>query len=169
MNQMLDGSPSTCRRSSVPIRNCCLFQLTAPPIRYKHFHNPFGGTAMTRMLRLMFLALLITPLFFVHSTVAQQTAKDQSSSVTFTKDVLPILQKNCQSCHRPGQVAPMSLISYNDARPWAKAIKTAVTLKQMPPWFADAGHFTNARSLTQHEIATLVKWADTGALEGDTK
>jgi len=124
---------------------------------------------MTRMLRLTFLTLLITLFFFVHSTVAQQTAKDQSSSVTFTKDVLPILQKNCQSCHRPGQVAPMSLISYNDARPWAKAIKTAVTLKQMPPWFADAGHFTNDRSLKQHEIATLVKWADTGALEGDTK
>jgi hypothetical protein len=60
-----------------------------------------------------------------------------SSSVTFSKDVLPILQKNCQSCHRPGQVAPMSLISYKDTRPWAKAIKAAVILKKMPLWFAD--------------------------------
>ena len=60
-------------------------------------------------------------------------AVDLSSSVTFSKDVLPILQKNCQSCHRPGQVAPMSLITYNDARPWAKAIKATVVLKKMPP------------------------------------
>ena len=96
---------------------------------------------------------------------------DQSSAVTFTKDVLPILQKNCQSCHRPGQIAPMSLISYQDARPWARAIKSAVTLKKMPPWFADAsyGHFTNDRSLKQSEIDTLTKWADTGAVEGDPK
>ena len=62
---------------------------------------------------------------------------DQPSAVTFTKDVLPILQKNCQSCHRPGQVAPMSLINYQETRPWAKAIKSAVTLRKMPPWFVD--------------------------------
>src|SRR6478672_696514 len=96
-------------------------------------------------------------------------APDQSSQVTFTKDVLPILQKNCQSCHRPGQIAPMSLLTYKDARPWAKAIKTAVSLKKMPPWFADPkyGHFTNDRSLKQSEIDTLVKWADTGVAEGN--
>src|SRR5262245_42162985 len=122
---------------------------------------------MTRMLRLMFLGLLMAPFVFVHSTVAQHTAADQSSAVTYTKAVLPSLQKTCQSCHRPGQVAPMSLISYNDARPWAKAIKTAVMQKQMPPWFADAGHFSNDRSLKQDEIGKLAKWADTGALEGD--
>ena len=58
-------------------------------------------------------------------------AADQSSPVTFTKDVLPVLQKNCQSCHRPGQVAPMSLLSYQEARPWAKAIKAAVTAGKM--------------------------------------
>jgi hypothetical protein len=94
---------------------------------------------------------------------------DQPSAVTFTKDVLPILQKNCQSCHRPGQVAPMSLISYQETRPWARAIKSAVTLRKMPPWFADPnyGHFTNDRSLRQSEIDLLAKWADTGALEGD--
>src|SRR6516165_7608723 len=133
------------------------FRLTAPPIRYKQFCNPFGGTAMTRMLRLMFVGLLITPSFFVHSTVARQTATGQSSPVTFTKDVLPILQKNCQSCHRPGQVAPMSLVTYKDPRPWAKSIKAAVILKKMPPWFADPkyGHFTNDRSLKQSEIDTL--------------
>src|SRR6266853_4324531 len=98
-------------------------------------------------------------------------AADLSSSVTFSKDVLPILQKNCQTCHRPGQVAPMSLISYKDTRPWAKAIKAAVILKKMPPWFADPkyGHFINDRSLKQSEIDTLAKWADTGVLEGDAK
>jgi hypothetical protein len=98
-------------------------------------------------------------------------AADLSSSVTFSKDVLPILQKNCQGCHRPGQVAPMSLISYKDTRPWAKAIKAAVILKKMPPWFADPkyGHFMNDRSLKQSEIDTLAKWADTGVAEGDAK
>ena len=98
-------------------------------------------------------------------------AADLSSPVTFSKDVLPILQKNCQSCHRPGQAAPMSLLSYQEARPWAKAIKAAVTTRKMPPWFADPnyGHFVNDRSLKQSEIDTLVKWADTGAAPGDPK
>ena len=79
-----------------------------------------------------------------------------STSVTFTKDVLPILQANCQSCHRPGQVAPMSFLSYKEVRPWAKAIKTAVALRKMPPWFADPryGQFSNDRSLKQSEIDT---------------
>ena len=92
-------------------------------------------------------------------------------AVTFQKDVLPILQRNCQTCHRPGQVAPMSLLSYQEARPWAKAIKAAVTARKMPPWFADPsyGHFANDRSLKQSEIDTLVKWADTGSAPGDPK
>ncbi len=103
------------------------------------------------------------------AVAAIAAAAEPPSTVTFTKDVLPILQKNCQSCHRPGQVAPMSLLSYQEARPWARAIKNAVTLKKMPPWFADPdhGHFTNDRSLSQREIDTLTKWADTGAAEGD--
>ena len=56
---------------------------------------------------------------------------------TFEKDVLPILQKHCQECHRPGEIAPFSLLTYESARPWAKAIKTAVVTEKMPPWFAD--------------------------------
>src|SRR5438128_3988208 len=93
------------------------------------------------------------------------------SAVTFNKDVLPILQSNCQNCHRPGQVAPMSLLSYQDARPWAKAIKAAVQPRRMPPWNADPGygHFLNDRSLSQSQIDTLVAWADSGAPEGDAK
>ena len=90
---------------------------------------------------------------------------------TFNKDVLPILQKHCQGCHRPGEMAPMSLLSYTDARPWAKAMKAAVVTEKMPPWFADPkyGHFANDRSLSQAEIDTLVAWADNGAPEGDKK
>jgi len=95
-----------------------------------------------------------------------------NSPVTFNKDVLPILQKNCQECHRPGEVAPMSLLTYQDARPWAKSIKAAVKSEKMPPWFMDAkyeGHFTNSRKLSQAEIDTLAAWADSGAVEGDAK
>src|SRR5262245_29450236 len=91
--------------------------------------------------------------------------------VTFNKDVLPILQKNCQVCHRPGQIAPMALLTYKDARPWAKAIKNAVATRTMPPWFADPnyGHFPNERRLKQAEIDTIAKWADAGSPEGDAK
>jgi len=94
-----------------------------------------------------------------------------NSSVTFNKDVLPILQKNCQECHRPGEVAPMSLLTYTDARPWAKAIKSAVATQKMPPWFANPkyGHFSNERKLSEAEINTLVSWVDNGALEGNAK
>jgi hypothetical protein len=92
-----------------------------------------------------------------------------ASSPTFTKDVLPILQKNCQGCHRPGEVAPMSLLTYQDARPWAKAMKVAVASKKMPPWFAEAGHFANDRRLSPADIDTLVAWANNGAPEGDAK
>jgi hypothetical protein len=94
-----------------------------------------------------------------------------SSSVTFQKDVLPVLQKQCQSCHRPGETGPMSLLTYKEARPWAKAISEAVLTKKMPPWFADPhyGKFSNAKSLSQREIDTLVAWASSGAQEGDPK
>ena len=101
-------------------------------------------------------------------------AADVSSSpasFTFHKDVLPILQKNCQGCHRPGQIAPMSFLTYENVRPWAKAMKAAVVSRKMPPWFADPkyGHFANDRALKQSEIDTIVAWADGGAKEGDAK
>lgn len=91
--------------------------------------------------------------------------------VTFYKDVLPVLQKNCQGCHRSGEAAPMALLTYEQARPWARSIREAVLLKRMPPWFADPryGHFRNDRSLAQSEIDLLVAWADSGAKPGDLK
>src|SRR2546427_1491842 len=103
--------------------------------------------------------------------IAAAAAPNNSTTVTFTRDVLPILQQNCQGCHRPGEVAPMSLLSYTEARPWARAIKAAVVTRRMPPWFADPkyGHFSNERKLTAEQIATLASWADNGAPEGDAK
>jgi hypothetical protein len=92
-------------------------------------------------------------------------------SVSFNKDVLPILQKDCQVCHRPGEVAPMSFLTYESTRPWAKAIKQAVVSRKMPPWFADPSHgsFRNDPSLTPQEIAILAAWADSGAPEGNVQ
>lgn len=93
------------------------------------------------------------------------------SPVTFNRDVLPILQQKCQVCHRPGEIGPMSFLTYESTRPWAKAIKAAVSLRKMPPWFADPrfGHFSNERRLSDSEVQTLASWADTGAPEGDAK
>ena len=87
---------------------------------------------------------------------------------TFNHDVLPILQEHCQACHRPGEVAPMPFTTYTQTRPWAKAIREAVLLKKMPPWFAEPGYgpFSNDRSLAKREIDTLVQWSDSGAPEG---
>jgi hypothetical protein len=94
-----------------------------------------------------------------------------AGEVTFNRDVLPILQKNCQTCHRPGEAAPMSFLDYSSARPWAKAIKEAVLTRRMPPWTADPrhGHFANDRTLPQSDIKTVAEWADGGAPEGDAK
>ena len=111
---------------------------------------------------------------FIILTLAASLAAIAGSApghITYYKDVVPVLQKRCQECHRPGEVAPMSLMSYNEVRPWAKAIKTSVLTKKMPPWFADPhfGKFSNDRSLSQAEIDTLVGWIDGGVKEGDPK
>src|SRR5690348_4568555 len=92
-----------------------------------------------------------------------------STAPTFSKDVAPILQKHCQECHRPGEIAPMSLLTYSDVRPWAKAIRQAVITKKMPPWFADPryGHFSNDSSLAPQDIATLSAWVAAGTPEGN--
>lgn len=109
--------------------------------------------------------------FFLQPSGTAAQAPAAASTVTFNKDALPILQKNCQECHRPGEVAPMSFLTYQDVRPYARAIKNAVTIRQMPPWFAEDGyaHYTNDRRLSQADIDTLVAWADRGAVEGDAK
>ena len=94
-----------------------------------------------------------------------------AANVTFYRDVLPVLQERCQSCHRPGEVGPMAFGAYDQTRPWAKAIKQAVLLGKMPPWYADApqGRFHNDPRLSQQEIDKLVAWADSGAPAGNPK
>ena len=92
---------------------------------------------------------------------------------TFTKDIAPILQAKCQDCHRKDSMAPMSLISYEETRPWAKSIKQRVVARQMPPWHLDKGvgiqQFQNDMSLSDDQIQTIAKWVDAGAPQGDAK
>jgi hypothetical protein len=120
--------------------------------------------------------LLVAALFVILIGLAMATPLTTSAvsaavpaAPTFNKDVLPILQKNCQECHRPGAIAPMSFITFKDTRPYARAIAKAVVGRTMPPWFADpaVGHFENAKVLSDDEIATITAWAEKGAAEGN--
>ena len=101
---------------------------------------------------------------------AQAPEKTNQPAVTFTRDVAPILQRSCQSCHRPGQMAPMSLLTYQDVRPWARSIKQRVTERTMPPWGIDPHvgiqSFKNDPSLRDDEVEKIVKWVDAGAPMG---
>src|SRR5579871_4087192 len=96
-----------------------------------------------------------------------------SAPPTFTKDIAPIFQEKCQTCHRAGQMAPMSLVTYNEVRPWAKAIKQRVVTRQMPPWHVDPTvgiqQFANDISLNPAQISTIARWVDAGVPEGDAK
>jgi hypothetical protein len=93
------------------------------------------------------------------------------SAPTYSKDVAPILFKNCTSCHRPGEIAPMSLLSFRDTRPWVKAIGTQVSKGSMPPWHADPAHgeFLNDRRLSASEKDTILRWVAAGGPEGNAK
>jgi len=117
---------------------------------------------------------LLTGAFLAASVFVRGTTPvvaQGSTPVTFHKDVLPILQKNCQTCHRPGQIAPMSLLTYEQARPWARSMKAKVLAREMPPWFADPayGRFANDRRLAEKDIETIARWVDAGAPAGDAK
>src|SRR5260370_4890169 len=96
---------------------------------------------------------------------------DNAKQATFSKDVAPIFQKSCQSCHHAGTSAPMPLMTYAEARPWARSIKERVALREMPPWHLDKTvgirKYKNDRSLSDAEIATIVRWVDSGAAQGD--
>ncbi len=111
--------------------------------------------------------LAIGASFLLPSAASAQQARQ----VTFSKDVSPILQSKCQSCHEPGSIGPMSLVTYQDARPWARSIKQRVESRQMPPWHIDrsvgVNKFKNDMSLTDEQVATVVAWVDGGALEGN--
>ena len=108
---------------------------------------------------------------FAQIAGAQTSANANQDQVTFTKDVAPILERSCQNCHRPGSIGPMSLLTYQDARPWARAIKQQVAQRNMPPWYIDRTvgiqDFKNDISLSDDEIAKIVKWADQGSPMGN--
>src|SRR5256886_1722516 len=103
--------------------------------------------------------------------VSAQQGRTAEGRTTFAKDVAPILYRSCVRCHRPGEIAPMSLLTYNDARPWAQSIKQRVSKREMPPWFLDKTigiqKYKNDPSLRDDEITTIVKWVDGGAVQGN--
>ena len=113
---------------------------------------------------------ILASVLAVTAAMAAPPAK-VTSGVTYNKDVLPILQNRCQACHRPGEIGPMPFLTYKETRPWAKAIREAVSSRKMPPWFADPkyGHFANDRSMSKQEIDTISAWVDSGAPEGNPK
>ena len=115
--------------------------------------------------------MLLKTLAFTLVTALSGFAATGATPVTFHKDIEPVLQAKCQECHRAGEIAPMSFMSYDQVRPWAKAIKSSVLARKMPPWYADPhyGKFSNDMSLSQAQIDTLVSWVDAGAKEGDPK
>ncbi len=110
-------------------------------------------------------------LFLCPFALAAALSAGPAAAPTYTKDVAPIIQKDCQVCHRPGEAGPFSMLTYDQTRPWAAAIKEAVKLKKMPPWFADPayGKFSNSTALTPREIDTIVAWVNAGAPRGDAK
>src|SRR5215470_9679206 len=121
---------------------------------------------MRAMRRIAVTCLLLGALYPAAS--AQPPA---AGAVTFSRDVAPILQKACQNCHRPGAIAPMSLLTYEDTRPWARSIRQKVAAREMPPWYIDRHvgitKFKDDPSLTDEEIAIITKWADNGAPMGN--
>jgi hypothetical protein len=122
---------------------------------------------MSRVLQHRSVTLILRGALILIPWVASLSAAE----VTFTRDVAPILYKNCVSCHHANDIAPMSLLTYEEVKPWAAAIKQAVVTKKMPPWKADAhyGKWSNDASLTEAEIATIKTWVESGKAEGDPK
>jgi hypothetical protein len=118
--------------------------------------------------RVMLAGLAILALTPIGLTVAAQSPA-VSKDVTFSKDVAPILYENCVYCHRPGEIAPFSMMTYKDTRPWARSIRQAVTNRRMPPWLADPhfSQFSNDRLLSERDLQTIVSWIDGGAVEGN--
>ena len=131
-------------------------------MRFKRFET---RTLVVVVLGIAWLGITST----VTSGAPQQTASATAAAPTFSGEVAPIMYAKCVACHRPGEVAPMSLITYKDVRPWASSIREKVTSRVMPPWHADRqyGAFRNEQSLTQTEIDTIVKWVNAGAPEGN--
>lgn len=119
-------------------------------------------------------ALALSVVLLVSVAAARQQAPsagaDTAEAPTFTRDIAPLFFEHCTECHRPGQMAPMSLLTYDSTRPWARAILRAVTSREMPPWGADPaiGKFAHDPSLSANEVATIARWVNAGAPKGDS-
>ncbi|HSF23701.1 MAG TPA: thiol-disulfide isomerase, partial [Blastocatellia bacterium] len=113
-------------------------------------------------------ALAVTMMGLISAPIARTRP---AAVPTFSRDVAPILFNNCAGCHRPGDIAPMSLLTYENARPWAKAIREQVAAGEMPPWHATQPHgtFSNDRRLNDKQKDTLIRWVEGGAPKGDPK
>ena len=116
-------------------------------------------------------ALLLSVAVMLLLMTGPTASTTNENNPTFSKDVAPIFFKNCTGCHRPGEIAPMSLLTYKDARPWAKSIREKVANRDMPPWHADPkyGEWRNDRRISQEAINTILAWVNNGAQEGDPK
>jgi mono/diheme cytochrome c family protein len=125
---------------------------------------------MKKAILLSAVAVSLVALSFIVSPATNASAPGKKE-VTFTKDVASILYNNCAECHRPNDIAPMSLLSYKEVRPWARSIKEKVINREMPPWSPDPayGEFTNDHRLAQKDIDTIAAWVDQGAKEGNPK
>ncbi|MBS1812517.1 MAG: c-type cytochrome [Acidobacteria bacterium] len=124
-----------------------------------------------KILRLPMIVLACVVCAALLALQASQASGKSAKTVTFSKEVAPIFNKNCANCHRPGEAAPFSTLTYKDARPWAKSIRQQVMNRTMPPWHADphVGQWANDARLSQKDIDTIVAWVDGGALEGNPK
>ena len=123
-----------------------------------------------RILAIAIVSVFGVAVYALPAVIAAGTEPSEKT-ITFNKEVAPILFKNCAECHRPGEAAPFSVLSYKDVRPWAKSIKEKVVSRQMPPWHADphVGKWANDPRLTQAQVDTIAAWVDGGAKEGDPK
>jgi hypothetical protein len=123
-----------------------------------------------RKITLAVVSLVVLACFALGSSELSADSKGKKA-VTFTKDVAPIFFNSCAECHRPNDIAPMSLLSYKEARPWARSIKEKVATREMPPWSPDPryGEFVNDHRLSQEQIDTIISWVDQGAKEGNVK
>jgi hypothetical protein len=122
-------------------------------------------------MKIAVLGIVVSLLTLSAALTAQDSVAPAKTQVTFTRDIAPILQRSCQDCHRPGSIAPMSLLTFDDARPWARSIKAKVVSREMPPWTLDKTvgiqSFKYDRSLSNADIATIGAWVDGGALRGN--
>jgi hypothetical protein len=147
-------------------RAICRFRQSRPPMKRKIYIS-----ATTPSGKIGLVCALVFAACTVALTAPGITKSSPPSAPTFSKDVAPILYRNCATCHRPGEIAPMSLLTYEDARPWAQAIREQVARGDMPPWHADSPHgtFSNDRRLSDQEKDILMRWVDAGAPRGNPK